>query len=206
MAVFQKREYHKDATEKHILNVADAAFLQTLQKELNTQPSMGQAHPAYWCIAQTREAIGDQNNYDAIIAVDGDGGTIAQDLEELASFLDNREIPEVTSCAYFNNSCSIHFSDGTVEAAYSIESAVELLQLHEINRIEIRYIRKEQEIVKDCLFLTHKSCEEHLRAYGYNYASDAHAFAMTAFRSPEYEQLIRLIRSVDWSQLHISGT
>lgn len=206
MAVFQKREYHKDAAEKHILNVADAAFLQALQKELNTQPSMGQAHPVYWCIAQTREAIGDQNNYDAIIAVDGDGGTIAQDLEELASFLDNREIPEVTSCAYFNNSCSIHFSDGTVEAAYSIESAVELLQLHEINRIEIRYIRKEQEIVKDCLFLTHKSCEEHLRVYGYNYASDAHAFAMTAFRSPEYEQLIRLIRSVDWSQLHISGT
>lgn len=206
MAVFQKNEHHADATEKHVLNVADVTFLMALQKELNTQSSMNQAHPVYWTIAQTREAISDQYNYDDVIAVDQDGCVIARNLKELAEFLDNREIPEVTSCAYFNNACNIHFRDGAVEEAYSIDSALDLLQEHDIDQLELRYVRREQEIAKDCLFLTHRACEEHLRNYGYNYEKDAHAFAMTAFRSPEYEQLIRLIRSVDWSKLQISGT
>ena len=47
------------------------------------------------------------------------------------------------------------------------------------------------------MFLTHKECEEHLKEYGYNYSEDAHAYAMTAQRSPEVETLLNILESVE---------
>lgn len=57
-------------------------------------------------------------------------------------------------------------------------------------------MRKNDIIYPNIMFLTHKECENHLRKYGYNYSEDAHAYAMTAYRSPEVETLLNILETV----------
>lgn len=206
MAQFQERIYHSDKTEKHTLTTGDVMFLAELQKELNTQPNMGNADPVFWAIAQDEEYPTAEDYADGCVVVDSeDGSTVAHDMAEFAAFLDNDEIDEVTGCTVFNNSCTIKFENGEKTSAYGLAEMIGELEDYGIGRFELRYYKKQHEVVKDTLFLTHKDCEDHLGSYGYNYKPDAHAFAMTAVRSPRYERLIRLIRTVDWGSLSVSG-
>lgn len=206
MARFQKREYHEDKTEKHVLTTEDVAFLSELQKELNTQPNMGNADPLYWGIAQIKETPTSADFSDKTVVVDADSDVIARSLEQFAKYLDENDVEGVEKCTYFNGSCTVHFADGDSDGAYDLDGLVEALDGHGIEGFEIRYVLQETEVVRDEVFLTHKDCEEHLEAYGYNYKPDAHAYAMTAVRSPRYEKLLKIIRTVDWSKLRVSGT
>ena len=206
MAKFQERVYHDDATEKHILTVEDILFLTELQKELNTQPNMGNADPLYWGIAQTRETPASPDYADTVAAANTDGAIVARDLKELAEYLDESNIDGVSGCQYFNKSCTIKFSDGDTVSAYSVSDLIEILHNAGITNLTAQPMSRGTQIVTDALFITHKDCEEHLEQYGYNYEQDAHAYAMTAIRSPRYEKLIRILRTVDWSKLTISGT
>lgn len=206
MARFQERVYHPDATKKRVLTAADVLFLSELQKELNTQPNMGNADPLYWGIAQEKEYPTAEDFADATVVIDADGDTVARSLEELAGYLDDGELDGIAGCTYFNGSCTVKFDDGTKAGAYSLQGVVEILEEAGIGGLELRYVLKETEVVKDEIFLTHKDCEKHLEDYGYNYKPDAHAYAMTAVRSPRYGRLLDLIRTVDWGKLAISGT
>lgn len=208
MARFQQRDYHPDDTKKHVLTTEDVLFLAELQKELNTQPNMGNADPVFWAIAQDQEYPTSEDYSDGCVVIDAedDNGVVARDLDGFAAFLDNNEIDEVTGCTVFKDSCAIKFADGEKASAYGLADMVEELRDHGIERFEIRYIRIGHEVVKDTLFLTHKDCEDHLARYDYNYKPDAHAYAMTAVRSPRFERLLKLLRTVDWGRLEVSGT
>lgn len=206
MAQFQKRTYHEDVTEKRALIAEDIMFLAELQKELNTQPNMGNADPLYWGIAQTKETPTSEDYSDSAVITDTDGDIVARSLKELAGYLDSTEVMGVSKCPYFNGSCTVHFDGGDTEGCYSMSDVIEALKDRGIEDLEIKYIRQETEVVRDEIFLTHKDCEEHLEKYGYNYRPEAHAFAMTAVRSPRYEKLLKLIRTVDWSRLAVYGT
>ena len=206
MAQFQKREYHPDTTGKHVLTAEDVLFLHELQKELNTQPNMGNADPLYWGIAQMKETPTSEDYADATVAMDGSRDIVARSLEGFAKYLDENDVDGIERCTYFNGSCTVHFTDGESEGAYSIDGLVDILKEHGIEEFDAGYVKQEQEIVRDEIFLTHKDCEDHLEAYGYNYRPEAHAYAMTAVRSPRYERLLKLIRTVDWSRLQVSGT
>lgn len=206
MAKFQTREYHPDVTEKHVLTTEDVLFLAELQKELNTQPNMGNADPLYWGIAQTKETPTSSDFASGTVVVDSDGSVVARSLEQFAGYLNENDVPGVEKCTYFNKSCTIHFTDGESEGAYDIDGLVEILKAYDVEGFETRYVLEETEIVRDEIFLTHKDCEEHLKSYGYNYRPEARAYAMTAIRSPRYERLLKLIRTVDWTKLQVSGT
>lgn len=208
MARFQERIYHADTVAKRPLTAGDAMFLAELQRELNTQPTMGNAAPRFWVLAQEEETAAPKDGYGAdAVAVDTeDGGTVAGSLEELAKWLDDGNADEVAACPYFNKSCTVKFADGDSAGCYSMEDVAEALEDHGSARIEIRYVWRRTRPVQDTLFLTHKDAEDHLRDYGYNYGEDAHAFAMTAVRSPRFEALMELLQSVDWSALQVSGS
>lgn len=205
MARFQKREYHEDKTEKHALTVDDVLFLSELQKELNTQPNMGNADPLYWGIAQIKETPTSADFSDKAVVVDADSDVVARSLEQFVKYLDENDVEGVEKCAYFNGSCTVHFTDGESDGAYDVSGLAEILDDHGVSGFEVRYVLEETEVVRDEIFLTHKDCEEHLEAYGYNYRPEAHAYAMTAVRSPRYARLLQLIRTVDWGKLQVSG-
>lgn len=94
-------------------------------------------------------------------------------------------------------------NDGEEYVVDDITSAFEALSdILYMDDVEIGSYEKDDIIYPNIMFLTHKECENHLRKYGYNYSEDAHAYAMTAYRSPEVETLLNILETVDWDSVN----
>lgn len=56
--------------------------------------------------------------------------------------------------------------------------------------------------VENTMFLTLEDCEEHIKANSHHY-NNPKPFAMTAWRSPQVEYLVALLKEVDWENLEV---
>lgn len=211
MAIFQ--ETHPlpfDPITKRPLTGNDIEFLKKLQYELNTQDSMGNRSPRFWVIKESQKTYVSRDNcYDYVTITDEQNpGFEIWNLDVLfdvmSRMITDRTVPyEITKNA-----------DGYIVLTNTDDDSSELIReitedtVETLNRIAENdsrftpnYVSSGFRIVPDTLFLTHKACEEHLRKYSYNYTSDAHAYAMTADRSPEFETLLDLLQQIDLEQL-----
>lgn len=187
MAVFQKTVRRTDDIKKRPLSADDVEFLAGLQKELNTQDTMCQRDPRFWVIKQTVTVPAPLDDAEEIIAVDNESGDEYHTVQDVADFVaclqdDGTDADAVLAC---------HDMASAVDAANGTPGLE--------GRLRTAGVEHRSVIVPDTFFLTHKDCEDHLRKYGYNYKPDAHAFAMTAGRSPSYETLLGLLQTVDWT-------
>lgn len=203
MAIFQKAVPRPDTTPRRPITRDDITFLTELQTELNTQDTMGNRDPRYWVIRQKDEAPAPDDACDRVIAVDTDGNTIAYELDEFIEYLLGHLGESFTATKPEDkNYWSIAVTDDgeslTDEYAWSIKDVVDLL--HQAGNEDYRAVAiiEHDVTVPDTLFLTHRACEDHLKRYGYNYRANAHAYAMTAVRSPQFERLLTLLQTVDW--------
>lgn len=209
MAIFNSDfKYHKDTVEKHPLTEEELQFLKAFQTERNTQDTVWQASPRYWVIKGSKTVfvdgidegevikINDENFYDINT---GDLTSLLTDTKEkLEGYLDEGDL-------YFDGVNElIVVINGEEYVVDDIESAFEALSdILYMDDVEIGSYEKVDIIYPDTMFLTHKECENHLRKYGYNYSEDAHAYAMTAYRSPEVETLLNLLETVDWDSVNL---
>ena len=58
-------------------------------------------------------------------------------------------------------------------------------------------VRMTEYIAENTMFLTLREAQEHIRLNGYHY-KNPRPFAMTAWRSPQVEQLIKVLQEADW--------
>ena len=65
----------------------------------------------------------------------------------------------------------------------------------------VGYYRNEHHIYPDTMFLTNRSCKKHIELNHYHYDADVHSYAMTAWRSPEVEQLWNILQKVNWLKM-----
>lgn len=209
MAIFNSNfKYHEDTVEKHPLTEEELQFLKAFQTERNTQDTVWQASPRYWVIKGSKTVfvdgidegevikINDENFYDVNT---GDLTSLLTDTKEkLEDYLDEGDL-------YFDGVNElIVVINGEEYVVDDIESAFEALSdILYMDDVEIGSYEKVDIIYPDSMFLTHKECENHLRKYGYNYSEDAHAYAMTAYRSPEVEKLLNLLETVDWDSVNL---
>lgn len=208
MAIFNPNfKYHKDTVEKHPLTEEELLFLKAFQTERNTQDTVCQASPRYWVIKGSKTVFEDGIDEGEAIRINGecfyDANTgdltslLTNTKEKLEDFLDKDDL-------YFTEENElIVVNDGEEYVVDDITSAFNVLSdiLYE-DDVEIGYYEKVDIIYPNTMFLTHKECEEHLKEYGYNYSEDAHAYAMTAYRSPEVETLLNLLETVDWDSVN----
>lgn len=216
MAIFQETHpKEKDDVEKHAISPADVEFLQNLQHVLNTQDNMGQADPKFWVIKGSKYYETDYNPYNDVepdhyeLYIVCTGDVIATTHEELAAAI-NEKAPFLKATAENDHYIRfVNFEEDTGGAEPYItfigsianEDLITMLDdIFEMN-VDVRAIERTDYVYPDTFFLTHEDCEEHLRRYGYNYSDDAHAYAMTAQRSPRYERLLEILKTVDWSEL-----
>jgi site-specific recombinase XerD len=47
-------------------------------------------------------------------------------------------------------------------------------------------------------FLTKEEAKQHLEANSHHYSSEAHTYAMTAWRAPKVERLLQILETMDW--------
>ena len=186
MAIFQKTTPRQDNVSKHKLTENEIKFLVELQKELNTQDTMCQADPRFWVIAGTKDYLTAEDQADDEIIVDTDTSeTMATSLTEAIEWF-----------------VSLYETQGIDTSEWqNLSEVIEALHDVGLTQYEVRYIEHRKHIYQDTLFLTHKDAEDHLRKFGYNYDPTAHAFAMTAHRSPSVEKLLQILQQTDWNNL-----
>ncbi len=206
MAIFQKTRPHADTVKKHSITHEDLKFLIELQAELNTQDNMGNADPLFWAIKETEETLGSEDRWDEKLLLREE--TLMRSLKDVADYINDTYDGDF-SAELYDVALTVYYDDDDGNGRYSVgtwddfDSLLDHIEDQDEDGIwggfRVVYALHRERIVPDTLFLTHKDCEDHLRSYGYNYSQDAHAFAMTAIRSPRYEKLISLLQSVDFT-------
>lgn len=233
MAIYQTAIHHDDTVQKRPITESDLNFLKTLQNELNTQDTMGNADPRFWVIAGQKFVETPDGTAHGFLSADGEyaGDTVQEAINfiktnELFAWKTDPNNDRHTVYRTMNNDCrnEIQFQDNTyiirqpkptlakheeypenmVSTTHNLKTLDDVLTMLtylDIEGYSIIYGYFEHHIYPDTLFLTHKAAEDHLRRYHYNYDKDAHAYAMTAVRSPEYETLLKIIQNVDINQI-----
>lgn len=160
--------------QKRKLSKEDISFLVGLQNELRTQPTLCTANPKFWVIKDVMKVASDDGEYEEY-EYDYEHFDCFKDLVE---YLINEEVIE----------------DGKYEdlddLPYEIQEACLLKQFKE-----------EEYICENTFFLTKREAEEHLETNYYHYSSKAHIYAMSAWRSPQFERLYDILFNIDLEEI-----
>lgn len=212
-------KYHEDTVKKHNITKEEIEFLKELQKEMNTQDTVCQADPRFWVVATDKyEETGNIDSCDGIQLYDSNAAEIACEYN-IPSIIDHiNELYEddlkddgITFANVSKNECTVILKNYDIENGeieederifHDVDDLFVFLQdegyFHDY---ELIYYRYRHHKYPNTMFLTNKSCKEHIKANYYHYNSDAHSYAMTAFRSPEVAKLYKILQEVDWDKL-----
>ena len=217
MAKYHKGlKYHQDNIEKHLPSQQEIEFLANLQKEMNTQDTLGQADPRYWVIKGSEKEYGIESGYEdgSMLIEDESYKTIAEDMPSAMEYIRDNLLDEINSVDGIerkiklvdgiNHPCiNIYWDDEEFEdniEFYNMEDVADWLNENGYDYRVANY-RIISKIYPDTMFLTQKEAERHLKANDYHYSEDAHTYAMTSWRNPETEKLWKIIQQVDWDRL-----
>lgn len=168
------------------LTESDLKFLEDLSQELNTQPNDGNASPVFWGI---RDYISVRDDSD------GEYSGVLEDGEEVFMEHWDNGIDKLKSYLY-------HYEEKTIIDGMDLNELLEICENFgkDENGDEVltifRYNR--MPIISDMTgaFLTKEAAQKHLKENYYHYSKDAHTYAMTAWRNPEFEQLLNIIKKL----------
>lgn len=218
MAVYHKNlKYHEDKTEKHKITDSEVSFLRDLQKELNTQDTLGQANPRFWVIKGTEKLyhVDDADGYELY---DSDCcEVLADSTKEICEYINENLLEDINSNRLSGEEYTVTFKQGILGYDKIVvrwldggceddEMIEELEDLQEINGwlenqgydYQIIPYKIVPKIYENTMFLTQIDAENHLRANYYHYSEDAHTYAMTAWRDPRMDKLIEILQEVEW--------
>jgi hypothetical protein len=208
MAIIRKGNYHEDSVPKRKISDEEIKFLRELQKEMNTQDTLGQRDPRYWVIRGTERIYHiEPDGADGIVFYYSDS-TYTED--EFKNLLYDDILPEI-------------FDDGNYRYEYEedgTETSLEIYKITNDKEENVEWLSDLEEIIEYLqeqgydisysgyidmkynypgpVFLTNKAANEHLKENYYHYSEDAHPYALTAWRCPEIETLYEILHNVDF--------
>lgn len=169
---------------KHNISISkdDYEFLKKLKHELNTQENDCQASPRYWVVAEHKREHGIADGYQ--------DGCEVYDSECCGSWDSVEDFKE-----YLIDENLVNESD-----LVGLENFEDILEkLGESDFSLIGYREKHDSIAPNTMFLTKKSCVEHIEKNHYHYCKP-HTYAMTAWRSPEVERLLKILSELSFEE------
>lgn len=175
----------------------DIQFLKDLQQELLTQDHDGQASPRYWTIMDYR-TVPTHEDYgmDRMMYYYNDGDHIEFDtIEELKEFLIEHDYLEDDEQGGLND--IIEDVDTTFEDLWEFVETY----LNDDGFFDSVPVKEESFVVPNTMFLTKEEAKRHLELNHYHYTSKAHTYAMTAWRAPKVERLLKIIETCDWGKI-----
>lgn len=207
MAQFHKNlHHHNDTTEKHPITKEELDFLSDLQHELNTQDHVGQADPRFWVIMGQEKQVVPSGYEDNVVLYDDNAAEeLADGIDDIIKFLnkkfkDDDEPWEITQ-EYSSYTIKSKEDDEYDEYLCDLEELEEWLHEHNYTHCTFHYYSCKPMVYPNTMFLTEKAAANHLKANHYHYDATAHTYAMTAWRSPEMEKLIKILQTVDFSNI-----
>lgn len=193
---------------KRSINVDDLGFLEQLQHELNTQPHLCQADPRFWVIRdyEYREAT-ESDEIDAVeLFEDGEGETMSLEEAVMRAYKDELDFGGEDHAREWLEDKWLELDEsGNVKGRYATISDITFRNVIENyakhNMLDCVFLTKQWKIVADTMFLTLREAKDHLETNYYHYTNEARTYAMTAWRSPDVAQLIKLLHEVDFNEL-----
>ena len=187
--------------EKHLITEEELDFLIGLQQELNTQDTVSQADPRFWVVAGTQKvcvgkeyAEGEQLIHDVDVVADELAGAVQYFQEILEEEADDYAEKGIKILIEKENYSFESYRVAKIDTSVDVNAE----GYHDQDEIIM-----EQNVISgiDELFITNKSCKQHIEVNYYHYSEDAHSYAMTAWRSPEVSYLWDILQKVDWKAM-----
>lgn len=185
----------------------DIEFLKELQHEMLTQDTICQASPRFWVVRGTVKEWGVDSDYsDGSVITDECGElnleTMKDCYEYIIERLEDREDDLISGDAVtYNEEDDVIYvitGDGEVD---TLEDLEEVLDYLDNNDLCICYFRNIEKNFENTMFLTNRECKAHIKSNYYHYPSDAHSYAMTAWRSYEVENLWKILDKINWDDV-----
>lgn len=183
-----------------MLTAGEIKFLKGLQDELNTQDTFGQADPRFWVVEEERYYPCPKGYEDRVVVYDHDG-CCTMTLEEgvKAAF-------DIIQDEQGNDAATEWLSDWRITLDDRFDTwpmddrAVDALEdcasMYDVP-LDVIYEQRRSVPAADTMFLKYRECCEHIKRNDYHY-SNPRSFAMTAWRSPQIERLIEILRTADF--------
>lgn len=177
----------------------DYEFLKELQHELNTQTTDGNAQPVFWGVRETFEDVTDGDyGGEPYITYDDGRWSVKEAIEE---------IEQAMTSEFYD------IDDDAKEAWKEVDkrSAEDICDFMKDtlgwdNVYGVVYFRKSKKVSENTgAFLTKRACQQYIDKYGYNHW-DPHTYAMTAFRNPELERLLNILKNLKFNKDEISDS
>lgn len=195
------------------LSKEDYDFLLDLQHEMLTQDHVSQAAPRFW-VVQGEERVWTSSEYSTDSALmDEDYDIVGETIKDCVEYFEDNygaELKEKSISFREDNS----YWTATIKAdendeddededttLFDLEDFLEFLEDNDIvkeNTYRVGYYKMQDKIYANTMFLTNRSCKEHIRLNHYHYSKNAHSYAMTAWRSPEVSRLFEILDKIDW--------
>lgn len=165
-------------------------FLKELQQELKTQEVDCQAAPRFWSIMDYKWVVTEEGHEDRITLYDSD----AYETVEL-----NEYVEEILNGERKENFLEDEIEELQYEHEHGSPSDVyDWIETYDESRYYPVYEEQVSFIAPNTLFLTKAEAKKHLEVNHYHYTSKAHTYAMTAWRAPKMERLIKILETFDW--------
>jgi len=170
---------------------SDIQFLIELQKELNSQDTDVQASPRFWAVGDYRwiECMEDNaERYYVHLPSAGESYDLDSYLKEIEE--DDEE----------------EMSGDELEEFKEIGCEVSALEWIQKYRDEDAYTvptKKEHFVRENTMFLTKAEAKRHIELNHYHYTPEAHTYAMTAWRAPKVERLLKILYEFDFTKLAV---
>lgn len=169
----------------------DIQFLKELQNELKTQENDGQASPKYWTVGDYKMVGCPEGNQDTF-HVGLPNRDYYDDLDELLKELKD----EIEDSDEYSDEVKEEFNE--IECEYS---AMDWIKEHYDEDAYLIPVREEHFIHPNTMFLTKAEAKRHIKLNHYHYSPKAHTYAMTAWRSPKVERLLKILETFDWESI-----
>jgi hypothetical protein len=177
----------------------DIQFLKNLQQELLTQDNDGQAAPRFWSIMDYRIVPANEeydNGFEQYFHNDGDH-TEFKNFTDLKKFLEEYFEEEIEE----DKDLQEHLSNED-KNFYELWEYVED-NLNDDGFFSKVFVKEEQYVIPDTMFLTKEDAKRHIELNHYHYSPKAHTYAMTAWRSPKVERLLKILETFDWDSIKL---
>ena len=176
-----------------------------------TQDHVGQAAPRFWVIATNKhQELGTEYNFDGINLYSSDAAEVVceGDMSSIIEYIYEHYQDDLENITFIDrgNFYQVEFGEDENREKDSIFCSEELLDFLKEHGIitddyELVYYRNVHRIYPDTMFLTNRSCKEHIKKNYYHYNEDAHSYAMTAWRSPEVKRLFDILDKINWKEI-----
>lgn len=172
----------------------DIQFLKELQQELLTQETDYQAAPRFWTIMDYKWEVTAEGHHERISLYSPntcESVTVDEYIDEILNG-DRRD----------------EFNDEQIEELkdikdYFISDLEDWIKENDEYEYCLIYETEVPFIAWNTCFFTKEEAKRHLESNRHHYSDKAHTFAMTAWRAPKMERLMKILETFDWDKIEV---